>query len=818
MKAANRACMFACILSTLAGAGTAGAQTVSVAPIVRLTPTGVDRFPFPTPPQSATSVPIGTTFFIEIWATNVSAPLNGLECVYADLTYSKTSLVDSVPPAEDSGLFAIDDVGANFDDAAGTIDTVGGCQADPAIAALGVDEWVLVKRIEMSAVVIGGSQTVSLQDAGDASPGVLLLGEPTAEDPADIDFQSRDFIVRCTSVDDCDDENRCTNDFCLVGICSNNPIAGCCRDAADCHDNDECTDDICNLQATCENPFAADGTPCGDDTSSDCDAADTCDGDGFCQPNLAPSGDSCSDDGKECSSDVCDGVGGCTHPNLPDQTPCNSDGNECTGNVCSAGECEHPPLATGTACGDATASDCDNADSCDGNGACLANFEPDTTVCRDAANECDLAESCTGQSAACPVDEHVEDGTSCNSDGNDCTDNVCSEGACDHPPLATGTACGDATVSDCDNADSCDGIGACLANFEPDTTVCRDATNECDLAESCTGQSAACPADQHVGDGTPCNSDGNDCTDNVCSAGECEHPPLATGTACGDASVSDCDSADSCDGNGACLANFEPDTTACRDATNECDVAESCTGQSAHCPADEHLPNGLSCSNDLFCDGAETCQTGTCQTGSLPCVDQAHCDELGQSCLECVSNAECDDNDICTSDACSENICVHEPLSTCGPTARLDIRPGACPNQINTSANGVMPVAIVATSGFDIGLVDPASLALVRTDGIGGEVLPNRRNNGEVKVALEDVATPFSGETCECNKLDGDGLIDLFLKFSMTDIVEALALDEENDGTTVELALEGSLLDGTPFSATDCVRVRVTPRKSRRTR
>src|SRR4029077_9913315 len=49
----------------------------------------------------------------------------------------------------------------------------------------------------------------------------------------------------------------------------------------------------------------------------------------------------------------------------------------------------------------------------------------------------------------------------------------------------------------CDVAETCDGTSAaCPANaFVPASTVCRPAADSCDLPESCTGASAQCPAD-----------------------------------------------------------------------------------------------------------------------------------------------------------------------------------------------------------------------------------------------------------------------------------------------------------------------------------
>jgi hypothetical protein len=55
-------------------------------------------------------------------------------------------------------------------------------------------------------------------------------------------------------------------------------------------------------------------------------------------------------------------------------------------------------------------------------------------------------------------------------------------------------------------------------------TVCRSATGTCDVAESCTGVSAACPSDLFAPNGTPCN-DANTCTNpDQCQSGVCTGP------------------------------------------------------------------------------------------------------------------------------------------------------------------------------------------------------------------------------------------------------------------------------------------------------
>jgi hypothetical protein len=108
----------------------------------------------------------------------------------------------------------------------------------------------------------------------------------------------------------------------------------------------------------------------------------------------------------------------------------------------------------------------------------------------------------------------------------------------------------------------------------------------------------------------------------------------------------------------ALRAWFEPCQTAgdCDDANlctiDACDPFQGCVHTL--------LPNGTSCDNWSFCDGAETCQEGFCTAGAPPCVDQAHCSEVDDGrCLSCLSDAECDDTQSCTNDTCVNGDCDH---------------------------------------------------------------------------------------------------------------------------------------------------------------
>ena len=137
----------------------------------------------------------------------------------------------------------------------------------------------------------------------------------------------------------------------------------------------------------------------------------------------------------------------------------------------------------------------------------------------------------------------------------------------------------------------------------------------------------------------------------------------------------------------------------------------------------------------------------------------------------------------------------------------VDIKPGSCPNPFMlpiaiTYLNGELPVAILGNENFDVRTVDPESIRLTR-EGVTGKVSP-------VRYSFEDVATPYEGEACGCHDLNGDGYIDMTLKFKRRTLATVLNLYEVA-GQTVPLTITGNLKeehDSTPIKGKDCVRIR----------
>jgi len=137
----------------------------------------------------------------------------------------------------------------------------------------------------------------------------------------------------------------------------------------------------------------------------------------------------------------------------------------------------------------------------------------------------------------------------------------------------------------------------------------------------------------------------------------------------------------------------------------------------------------------------------------------------------------------------------------------FDIKPGSCPNPIQTGSAGVLPVAIAGTATFDVTQIDPASVVL------GNPSLPLTIVALPLRWSLEDVATPyepFLGKqgALACHTLGADGIMDLALKFDTKAVVPVLGA--VTDGQVVVLQVRGKLkaeFGATPFVGEDVVRV-----------
>jgi hypothetical protein len=475
----------------------------------------------------------------------------------------------------------------------------------------------------------------------------------------------------------CDDGRYCTTgDVCQGGVCQAGP-------ARECGDGNACTRDLCDeALGRCENPPAEDGAECGQRS---------CQGLVYsrqvCQAGVC-SGvevlEEC-DDSNECTSDQCSASSGCSHAPVEDGTRCTSDQLFCTGiEECRQGACTSP------------GNPCPNPAECDEErDACGA--------CGDGAVDAAAGEQCD---PGLPQGDHCCDPGTCRwvgAGGLDpqghcggapaCQRDVCDgAGGCSLAMVGAGTPCGDTSDTACTDPDTCDGLGVCQPRHAGPETVCREAAGACDLAERCTGSSAACPEDAFRPGTHVCREAAGACDlEESCTgnSAQCPEDAFRPGTHVCRAADGACDLVASCTGTSAsCPANeFRPSTFECRQAVGACDLAASCTGSSADCPANAFRPSSDVCRVGVGeCDIPEQCpgdgvdcppnvfypsETPCGSNDENECTKPDTCDALG----DCLPN-HTPDGAACTPgsgrDPCSAS-CVQGECQDGLPAADLTI-------------------------------------------------------------------------------------------------------------------------------------------------
>lgn len=326
-----------------------------------------------------------------------------------------------------------------------------------------------------------------------------------------------------------------------------------------------------------------------------------------------------------------------------------------------------------------SAEGCDDGNTNDGDCcSALCRLESNTTVCRASRGECDVAETCTGTTARCPPESVVPEGT----------------------------PCGGAPSGPCDAQDTCIGFGItarCQANFTWGDTPCRApscSAGTAQLASSCTGTSAECPAPVSLScapyecdgvscatrcdDGLPCR-EGYFCAGGSCvRAGEegercaadvqCRSGHCVDGVCCGSACAGQCEACDVSGAEGACVpVRGEPhggraacvsDGSACGGA---CDgrLRDACAypDTSTEC-ARPVCASGVATAG-RSCDGLGTCAVGVNQDcGPYACG--------GVSCRgTCTSSDECAPSHVCVTGAC-EPVTADVSPDLDGGSDRLD--------------------------------------------------------------------------------------------------------------------------------------------------
>ena len=488
------------------------------------------------------------------------------------------------------------------------------------------------------------------------------------------------------SIMNCDDNNSCTFDDCLLGTCMHAPVdwdtpciaANPCFVDGVCHGGNcvssgkpvvcdkgkDCQTGACDPAQGCVYTPVPAGAAC--DDLNGCTVGDSCDATGTCVPGaLCPSGGSCSG-------------GVCTPCGLPDNPLPGEAGAACFNDAdCDSGLCVD--TADGKVCTKPCTDCCPAGWACvdvtplgGSIYACMPRFVHACDPC-SADSQCNFSGSsgdlCVSYGAAgsfcgewCATNQDCPGGYACksgvkgtNGSGSQC---VKSDGVCACSPLAQlknlTTACATANASGtCTGSRMCtaSGLTACDAAVAS-TETCNGKDDNCDGvtdeagATGCSnwftdsdgdgygaGASLGCTCAKPAGGYA---SQGGDCNDAVASI----HPgatPFCSGfdaNCDGVLDVVPCDDGDPCTLDGCSF------------------VAGSCT----HKPMPSCL---LACKSDSdpSCNDGNPCTDDSCVAGVC-----AHAVGLG-----CACTGSCDDGNVCTDDSCDKATgkCAHAVVPLC---------------------------------------------------------------------------------------------------------------------------------------------------------
>jgi plastocyanin len=496
------------------------------------------------------------------------------------------------------------------------------------------------------------------------------------------------------------DGNECTSDLCTVGAPSNPPImaGGVCTTPGNtvCDGAGKCVE--CNVASTCPG------------VDNECQAR-TCTA-GVCGIALTAAGTvAATQTAGDCLVNKCDGAGA-SKPvindlDLPD------DSNPCTNDVCTSGVVSHPAASAGTVCGVGQA--CNGAGACTG---CVAaatcpgsDTECQTRTCTasvcgfsftaagtatsaQAAGDC-KQNQCNGAGAIVSVTNNADVPV----DANACTTDVCTNGAPSNPPTASGSACaqnggtlcnGGGLCVQCLVASTCAGVdtdckartctaGACgFASAALGTVTSTQAAGDC-KENQCDGAGSSAAVNKN----SDLPVDGNQCTSDVCTAGNPTNPPTASGTACNQMGGTFCNGASACV---ECVTNASCASGVCNPVNNTCS-APSCT---------DGVKNGVETGQD-------------CGGGGVP------------ACPRCGLGVACSAAGDCASGICTNSVCAQ--VNGCDLTNATDLTSMASTSVAfgGGLGNAYAPSCIKVTVGTNVtfnGAFDVHPL-------LGGQVVSN---------------------------------------------------------------------------------------------
>ncbi|MEL4304793.1 hypothetical protein [Methanococcoides sp. LMO-2] len=100
----------------------------------------------------------------------------------------------------------------------------------------------------------------------------------------------------------------------------------------------------------------------------------------------------------------------------------------------------------------------------------------------------------------------------------------------------------------------------------------------------------------------------------------------------------------------------------------------------------------------------------------------------------------------------------------------IDVKPGSCPNAVNLNSNGLLPIAILGSPQLDVTEIDPDTIEVGFNDTNGAGVMTYVPI---VRYSYEDVSGPIEDPDPCCNRTGPDGLLDLTVKVSIKELVDA---------------------------------------------
>jgi len=385
------------------------------------------------------------------------------------------------------------------------------------------------------------------------------------------------------------DGKDCTKDLCQTGSCTHTELeANTCLIAGNCFPSGDRTTNTCqacvpatSTSAWTDKTVGASCTMSGSGDAGRCDGSpappDCCAGClDVANSNTCRFGTTVTWCGKggancaactgagECKVNTCS-AGACGIADAVNGTACAADALSCTDDTCASGSCAHPQ----------------KPNTCLISGACYAAGDDNPT---NACQECAPGTSATGWT-------NKANGAACAPDGESCTDDVCSAGACTHPVVS----------------------GQCLIAGTCQTSGADNPANSC---EECLPATSTASWTTKA-NGVACAGDALSCTDDKCASGSCAHPLKAN----------------TCLIGGVCYAAGDDNPT---NACQECTPGTNATGWT-------NKVNGAACASDGVSCTDDVCSAGACThpVASTKCLIDSTCRVSGgenptNDCQECA--------------------------------------------------------------------------------------------------------------------------------------------------------------------------------------